>query len=104
MINISFSRYMMIFNAFSFHKMNTSVAGGGGGGKEGGQLPPIMPFRSFAGYICKFVGTCKPTSMSFVQTKYLKYQQSIERYRSFIMLKCEQYLTSLARIFVFSQC
>ena len=40
--------------------------------------PPPMLFRSF-------VGTCKPTSMSFVPTKYLKYQQNIERSSSFRM-------------------
>ena len=45
---------------------------GGGGGRVppsnisgGGDRPP------------SFVGTCKPTSMSFVPTKYLKYQQNI---------------------------
>ena len=48
-----------------------SVAGGwgGGGGGQGKQ----------------FVGTCKPTSMSFVTTKYLKYRQNIERNSSFRM-------------------
>ena len=41
--------------------------------------PPIMPFRTFFGMIWKFVGTCKPTSMSFVPTKYVMYRQNIER-------------------------
>ena len=38
----------------------------------GGSTYPTLP------YILKFVGTCKPTIMSFVPTKYLKYQQNIE--------------------------
>ena len=46
----------------------------GGGGGVGNCPPPpaIMLFRSF-------VGICKPTSM----TKYVKYQQNIERHSSF---------------------
>ena len=48
-----------------------------GGG--GGQPPPHNVFSEFCRYISKFVATCKPTSMSFVPTKYLKYQQNIER-------------------------
>ena len=39
----------------------------------------------FCRYIWKFVGTCKPTSMSFVPTKYLKYQRSF-RMRKFSKL------------------
>ena len=64
---------------------STSVArrgGGGGGGGKGPMAPPpppIMPFRSFVGTFGKFVDTRKPTSMSFVPTKYPKYQQNIER-------------------------
>ena len=45
--------------------------------------PQIMFFSEFCRYIWKFVATCKPTSMSFVPTKYLKYQQNIERNSSF---------------------
>ena len=41
---------------------------GGGGGNNA--------FRSF-------FGTCKPTNMSFVPTKYLKYQQNIDKNSSF---------------------
>ena len=55
-----------------------SVARGGGGR----QLPPPPPnnaFSEFCRYIWKFVGTCKPTSMSFVPTKYMMYRQNIER-------------------------
>ena len=43
-------------------------------------------FLKFYWYTWKFVGTCKPTSMSFVPTKYLKYQQNIERNSS---LECK---------------
>ena len=61
-----------------------SVAGGGG---QGGNSPPPPnnAFSEFCRYISKFVATCKPTSMSFVPTKYLKYQQNIERNSSFRM-------------------
>ena len=41
--------------------------------------------------------------MSFVPTKYLKYQQNIERNSSFRMWKCEKFLSSLvplARIYI----
>ena len=47
--------------------------------------PPNNAFSEFCRYIWKFVATCKPTSMSFVPTKYLKYQQNIERNSSFRM-------------------
>ena len=40
--------------------------GGGGGGNNA--------FSEFCRYILKFVGTCKPTRMSFVPTKIVKYQ------------------------------
>ena len=58
----------------------TSVARGGRRAS-----PPPNAFSEFCRYIWKFVGTCKPTSMSFVPTKYLKYQQNIERYSNFMM-------------------
>ena len=65
-----------------------SVAGGWGwgGGRAGGQFPPTPndAFSEFCRYISKFVATCKPTSMSFVPTKCLKYQQNIERNSSFL--------------------
>ena len=60
----------------------TSVARGGGGGAGGQFHPPPPPnnaFSEFCRYIWEFVGTCKPTSMSFVPTKFLKYRQNIER-------------------------
>ena len=63
----------------------TSVARGGGRG-GGGNCPPPPPnnaFSEFCRYIWKSVGTCKPTSMSFLPTKFLKYQQNIERNSSF---------------------
>ena len=61
-----------------------SVARGGGGGVGGGAggaaaPPPNNAFSDFCRYIWKFVGTCEPTSMSFVPTKYLMYRQNIER-------------------------
>ena len=46
---------------------------------------PNNAFSEFCRYIWNFVGTCKPTSMSFVPTKFLKYQQNIERNSTFIM-------------------
>ena len=67
---------------------NTSVARGGGGGGQGAIIPPPPPnnaFLEFCRYICKFIGTCKPTSMSCIPSKYLKYQQNIERNSSFGM-------------------
>ena len=71
----------------------TSVARGrgGGGGNNG--------FSEFCRYIWKFVATCKPTSMSFVPTKYLKYQQKIERNSSFRLWKREKKL-----LIIFNQC
>ena len=70
----------------------TSVARGGGGGVggAGGAIAPPPPpnnaISEFCWYIWKFVGTCKADKHSFVPTKYLKYQQNIERNGSF---KCE---------------
>ena len=64
----------------------TSVAGGGGGGR-GAIAHPHNAFSEFCRYIWKSVGTCKSTSMSFVPTKFLKYQQNIERNSSFLMWK-----------------
>ena len=62
-----------------------SVAGGGGGAGRQSPPPPNNAFSEFCRYIWKFVATCKPTSMSFVPTKYLKYQQNMERNSSFRM-------------------
>ena len=46
-----------------------SVARGGGGGGQGAVVPPSNnAFSEFCRYIWKFVGICKPTSMSFVYT------------------------------------
>ena len=65
--------------------VHISVARGGGGG-GGNCLTPIMLFRSFVGTFGNLsVHVCKPTSMSFVPTKYLKYRQNIERNSSFRM-------------------
>ena len=60
---------------------------GGGGGGPGGTIapPPNNAFSDFCRYIWKFVGTCKPTSMSFVPIKYLMYRQNIERNSSLRM-------------------
>ena len=52
---------------------------GGGGRGATAPPPPNNAFSEFCRYIWKFVGTCKPTSMSFVPTKYLMYRQNIER-------------------------
>ena len=62
----------------------TSVARGEGG-RGGGNCPPPPnnAFSEFCRYIWKSVGTCKPTSISFVSTKFLKYQQIIERNSTF---------------------
>ena len=79
----------------------TSVDKGGGG--AGGQRPPSNnAFSEFCRYIWKFVGTCKPTSMPFVPTKYLKYQLNFERNNSFRMWKCNFFrsLVPLARIYI----
>ena len=71
-------------------RQNSSLAqpegrrGGGGGGAIA--PPPNNAFSEFCRYICKCVGTCKPTSMSFVPTNYPKYQQSIEK---IAVLECE---------------
>ena len=54
-----------------------SVAGGGGGG-AGGQF--VGTFRNLSLHVSRQL-----TSMSFVPTKYLKYQQNIERNSSFRM-------------------
>ena len=59
---------------------STGVTGGGGG-----LPPPHIAFSEFCRYIWKVVGTCNPTSMSFVPTQYLKYQQNIEIDNSFRM-------------------
>ena len=70
-----------------------NFAGGGGGGRGATPPPPIMLFQSFVGTFrnLSLHHTCKPTSMSFVPTKYLKYQQNIERnFCSFRMSKCEK--------------
>ena len=75
---------------------NTSVARGGGGGEGGGAIAPNNAFSEFCRYIWKSVGTCKPTSMSFVPTKFLQYEQKIERNSSFRMWKCKTFLSSLA--------
>ena len=57
-----------------------------------------MLFQSFVGTFGgkNIYKSCKPTSMSFVPTKYLKYQQNIQRNSSFRMQKCEKILSSLA--------
>ena len=73
----------------------TSVARGGGGGGNF-PPPPHNAFSEFCRYIWKFVGTCKPTSMPFVPTKYLMYPQNIERNSSFRIWKCKKFLSSLA--------
>ena len=59
----------------------------GGGGKAPPPPPPIMLFRSFVGRFGNLsVGpTCKPTRMSFVPTKYMKYQ------RKYKILKKKQF-------------
>ena len=72
-----------------------------GGG--GGELPPIMLYGSFVGTFGNLsVSGCKPTSMTFVPTQYLKHLHH-ERNSSFRMWKCENYLSSLdqlARIYI----
>ena len=63
--------------------------GEGSGTSYEKELPlPIMLFRSFVGTfgnLSVHVHVCKPSSMSFVPTKYLKYQKNIERNSSFRM-------------------
>ena len=62
---------------------STNVARGGGGG--GGAGAPIMLFRSFVGIFGNLSVHVSRQSMLFVPTKYLKYQQNIERNSSFRM-------------------
>ena len=93
----------LLFNCYT---LTISVARGGGGGHL--PPPPNNAFSEFCRYIWKFVGTYKPTSMSFVPTKYLKYQQNIERNSSFRNVKMRKF-SKLARsarshIHRFSQC
>ena len=80
---------------YSMHLQHYSVARGGGRGAFA-PPPPHNTFSEFCRYIWEFVGTCKPTSMSFVPTKNLKYQQNIKRNSSFRMWTCEKNLCSLA--------
>ena len=61
-----------------------SQPGVGGRGAIAPPPPSNNAFLEFCQYIWRFVGTCEPTSTSFVPKKYLKYQQNIERNSSFI--------------------
>ena len=64
-----------------------SSSGGGGGGAIP-PPPPIMLFRSFVGTFGNLsVHDCKPTSMSFVPTKFLKYTNKI--LKEIAVFKCE---------------
>ena len=67
-------------------RKSTSVARGGGGNCP---PPPNNAFSEFCRY-------CKPTSMSFVPTKYLKYRQNIKRNNTFRKSQCQNCLSSLA--------
>ena len=70
--------------------------------------PPHNAFSEFCRYIWKFVGTCKPTNMSFVPAKYKKYTNQI--LKEIPVFECENVklfkLTHCARshLHVFSQC
>ena len=68
-----------------------------GAGRGQSPPPPIMLFRSFVGiHIKKLRYTCKPTSMSFVPTKYLN-----RILKEIAVLKCENSNNSqLARIYL----
>ena len=78
---------------------------GGGGGR--GEIAPlhhnaISEFFDTFGHLS--VHVYKPTSMSFLRTEYLKYQQNIERSSSFITGKCFSVRSLRSLEHIFSQC